>query len=114
MSCGELAIILVGAFALLHLPIGRVLDAAAAGLLLGMAIGRPGCIFAGCCGGRLMVARWGMCASDRRVGARRIPTQLLESLGSLAVGLAALLVLLAVRIPLPGVVFVGGLAADTL
>ena len=60
-------------------PLGAFLDAAAPGLFVAVAIGRIGCFLTGCCAGRT-TAGWGIWSSDRRVGARRIPTQLLESL----------------------------------
>jgi len=108
------ALVLVSAFALLHLPVGTFLDAATPGLFVGLAIGRPGCILAGCCVGRFTTARLGIWASDRRVGARRIPTQLLESGLCLAIGAAALILVLQPRLLLPGAVFVGALAGYTL
>lgn len=107
------AIILVAAFAVLRLPVGTFLDAATPGLFLGIAIGRPGCIFAGCCSGRPTASRWGVWASDRRVGTRRVPTQLLEALVGLAIGIAALILVLHSRPALPGAIFVGALAAYT-
>lgn len=108
------ALVWTAAFALLHLPVGTYLDAAAPGLLLGMAIGRPGCFFAGCCVGRPTASHWGVWASDGRVGVRRIPTQLLESLACLALGITTLVLLLLHRPVLPGVLFAGAVAAYTL
>ena len=102
------------ALALVHMPVGTFLDSVSPGLFFGMAIGRHGCFFAGCCTGRPTTSRWGLWASDRRVGTRRIPTQLLESLGCLIIGLAALVLLLQTRPPAPGAIFVGALAAYTL
>ena len=60
-----------------------------------------------------MASRWGVWSSDQRVGARRIPTQLLESM---LAGILGLLVLVAVRGhgPAGGAFFVAGLAAYTL
>lgn len=97
----------------LGVPVGAFLDAAAPGLLIAMAIGRIGCFFAGCCGGPLTASRFGVWSSDQRVGARRIPTQLLES--GLA-GMLGLLILVAfLRHGLTGgAYFVGGLSAYTL
>jgi phosphatidylglycerol:prolipoprotein diacylglycerol transferase len=77
------------------------------------AIGRQGCFLHGCCVGRVTSAWWGIWASDGRVGARRAPTQQLESLACLAIGLAALLLVLQARPPAGGTVFVGALAAYT-
>lgn len=108
------AVVETAALALFHVPVGAFLDALAPGLLLGMAVGRPGCYFAGCCVGRPTASRWGVWGSDRRVGARRVPTQLLEALGSLIIGLAALVLTLLLKPPLPGAMFVGVLAAYTL
>ena len=100
--------------AVLHLPAGTFLDATAPGLLLGMAVGRPGCFLTGCCAGRPTASRWGVFASDRRVGMRRIPIQLWESLACLAIGLAALFLVLHYRPAIAGAVFVGAIAAYTL
>src|SRR5256714_3596256 len=71
----------------LDMPIGVFLDVTLPGLLVAMAVGRVGCFFAGCCGGPPTASRWGMWSSDQRVGARRIPTQLLESMLALSLGL---------------------------
>lgn len=92
-------------FLVLHMPTGIVLDATAPGLLLGLAVGRVGCFFGGCCGGPPTASRWGVWSSDQRVGARRIPTQLLESGASLLLGLAALMAVLG-RGPADGTLFV--------
>ncbi len=78
-----------------------------------MAVGRVGCFFAGCCGGPPTASRWGVWSSDQRVGARRIPTQLLESLLALSLGLGVLIAVLD-HGPAGGVYFVGGLAAYIL
>jgi phosphatidylglycerol:prolipoprotein diacylglycerol transferase len=96
------------------LPVGPLLDISAPGLLFGMAIGRVGCFFGGCCAGRPTGMRWGLWSSDRRVGARRIPTQLFESTLALLVGLTALLVVRAASPEPAGIVFVTALAAYTL
>src|SRR5947209_564327 len=65
--------------AVLGVPAGVFLDVTAPGLLVAMAVGRVGCFLAGCCGGPPTASRWGVWSSDQRVGARRIPTQLLEA-----------------------------------
>lgn len=65
-------------------PIGTFLDLSTPPLFLGMAIGRLGCLMAGCCGGRPTCSRFGIWCSDQRIGVKRIPTQLLESALSLA------------------------------
>ncbi len=80
----------VSTLAVVGTPIGVFFDTAAPGLFLGLAIGRVGCLFGGCCGGRPTGSRWGMWSSDQRVGRRRLPTQLMESVLGLAIGLASL------------------------
>jgi phosphatidylglycerol---prolipoprotein diacylglyceryl transferase len=102
-------------FAIVHAPLGTVLDATAPGLMLGMAVGRVGCFFAGCCGGPPTASRWGVWCSDQNIGARRIPTQLMESVFALALGLG-LVVLAAVLAHgfAGGVYFIVVLAAYTL
>jgi phosphatidylglycerol:prolipoprotein diacylglycerol transferase len=97
----------------LHVPAGVFLDATAPGLLVAMAVGRVGCFFAGCCGGPPTASSFGVWSSDQRVGARRIPTQLLELV---LAGILGLLVLVAVlgHGPAGGAFFVGGLAAYIL
>ncbi len=97
----------------LRVPAGVFLDATAPGLLTAMAMGRVGCFFAGCCGGPLTASRWGVWSSDQRVGARRIPTQLLELVLAGMLGLGVLVAVLA-HGPRGGAFFVGGLAAYTL
>jgi phosphatidylglycerol:prolipoprotein diacylglycerol transferase len=97
----------------LHVPVGVFLDATAPGLLVAMAVGRVGCFFAGCCGGPPTASRWGVWSSDQRVGARRLPTQLLELALAGILGLLALGVVLG-HGPAGGAFFVGGLAAYIL
>jgi phosphatidylglycerol:prolipoprotein diacylglycerol transferase len=111
---GAAAVAAVAPLAGLGVPAGAYLGTAAPGLLIGMAIGRPGCFWAGCCAGRPTASRWGIWSSDRRLGCRRVPAQLLEALLSLLIGLAAL-----AAVPLHGAarsgpVAVGALAAYTL
>jgi phosphatidylglycerol:prolipoprotein diacylglycerol transferase len=96
-----------------HVEVGIFLDATAPGLLVGMAIGRVGCFFAGCCGGPPTAARWGVWSSDQRVGARRIPTQLLELALALSLGLGLLIEILR-HGSAGGAFFVFGLAAYIL
>lgn len=88
------------------LPIGRILDATAPGIFLAVAIGRVGCFLTGCCAGRCTSAAWGIWSSDRRVGARRIPTQLLESAVGLVLALVTLPLVLAGGLFAPGGVFI--------
>ena len=97
----------------LDVPAGVFLDVTAPGLLVAMAVGRVGCFFAGCCGGPPTASRWGVWSSDQRVGARRIPTQLLESMLALSLGLGVLVAVVG-HGPADGVFFVGALAAYTL
>ncbi len=97
----------------LDVPAGVFLDVTAPGLLVAMAVGRVGCFFAGCCGGPPTASRWGVWSSDQRVGARRIPTQLLESMLALSLGLGVLVAVVG-HVPADGVFFVGALAAYTL
>lgn len=105
---------LVAGAAALGLPLGRLLDATTPGLLLAMAIGRWGCFFGGCCAGRPTASRWGLWSSDRRLGVRRIPTQLLESAVALSIAGGSLVAATARPSPTGGVVFAGAIAAYTL
>jgi phosphatidylglycerol:prolipoprotein diacylglycerol transferase len=101
-------------FAAFRIPIGTWLDASTPGLFFGMAIGRVGCFFGGCCAGRPTTARWGLWSVlDQRIGIRRIPTQLMESLLALGVGLTALVVV-SEHGSFDGAIFIAGVAAYTL
>jgi phosphatidylglycerol---prolipoprotein diacylglyceryl transferase len=104
------------ALLLLRLPMGTFADAVAPGLFLGMSVGRLGCFFGGCCAGRPTTSRWGLWASNRRIGAHRIPTQLMESLICLAIGALALALVVAAppRAGRAGTVFVGAVSAYTI
>ena len=104
----------IGILAVQRLPIGLVVDATTPGLFLGIAVGRLGCFFTGCCAGRPSTSRFALWCSDRRVGARRIPTQLLESLSGAAIGVASLVVFLRVPLAAPGALFLASMAAYTL
>jgi phosphatidylglycerol:prolipoprotein diacylglycerol transferase len=97
----------------LGVPAGVFLDVIVPGLLVAMAVGRVGCFFAGCCGGPPTASRWGVWSSDQRVGARRIPTQLLELVLALSLGLGVLVAIL-VHGPAGGAFFVAALAAYTM
>ncbi len=97
----------------LHVSVGVFLDVTAPGLLIAMAVGRVGCFFAGCCGGLPTASRFGVWSSDQRVGARRIPTQLLESVLALSLGLGVLVAVLG-HGPASGAFFVAALAVYTL
>lgn len=103
----------VAILAALRIPIGLFLDVTAPGLLFAMSIGRIGCFFAGCCGGPPTASRWSVWSSDQRVGARRRPTQLLESALALSLGVGTLALVLS-HGPGGGAIFVAGVAAYTL
>jgi phosphatidylglycerol:prolipoprotein diacylglycerol transferase len=104
------ATVLVGA-PLLGLSWTATLDSMAPGLLLGMAVGRLGCLFGGCCAGRPTSSRWGVWSSDRRVGVRRVPVQLLESSFAGTLAALALLGVFHFGIGGAGLVLVAGLAS---
>lgn len=106
------AVVAVGAWAL-RIPVGLLLDVSTPGILLAMAVGRPGCFLTGCCAGRPTASRWGMWSSDRRVGIRRFPVQLVEAVVAMSLGVAALAVVLTAQPPMRGLVFVGAVAAYT-
>ena len=108
------AVTAIAAMVVLHLPVGRVLDATSPGLFIGLAVGKLGCFLTGCCAGRPTGSRWGVWSSDRRVGARRFPAQLLESATALIVGVAALLLVLHFRPAVPGAWFIASFATYTL
>lgn len=94
------------------IDLGSLLDITAPALMFGMVIGRFGCFFSGCCVGRPTASRWGLWSSDRRLGVRRIPTQLLESALAATIGATALGVLVAAGFSgFPGTIFIGTLAA---
>ncbi len=111
---GAAVVVAATAVAGAGVPAGALLGAATSALLIGMAIGRPGCFWAGCCPGRPAAARWGIWSSDRRVGCRRAPAQLLEALASLVIGLLVLALVLRAGLARSGPVAVAGLAAFTL
>ncbi len=56
-------------------------------------------------------SRWGVWSSDRRVGGRRVPAQLLESLAGLAIAAVAALLVLGDVPLMSGVVFVASFTA---
>jgi phosphatidylglycerol---prolipoprotein diacylglyceryl transferase len=111
---GAAVVVAAAAIAGPGIPAGAFLAAAAPALLIGMAIGRLGCFWAGCCTGRPSAARWGIWSSDRRLGCRRAPAQLLEALAALVCGVAVLIVVLIAGLPRSGPVAIVGLAAYTL
>jgi phosphatidylglycerol---prolipoprotein diacylglyceryl transferase len=110
---GAVVVIGVAAIAGPGAPAGVLLSAAAPALLIGMAIGRLGCFWSGCCTGRPTASSWGIWSSDRRLGCRREPAQLLEALSALIIGLAVLGAVLLAGLGRSGPVAVAGLAAYT-
>lgn len=82
--------------------------------MLGIAVGKLGCLWGGCCVGRPTASRWRIWSSDRRVGTHRIPTQPLESLLGFALGVAGLVIVFAFGLGWSGTLFVGLVAAYTL
>ena len=90
-----------------------MLDVTVPGLLFGMSIGRPGCFFGGCCAGRPTASRWGVWSSDRSVGVRRIPVQLIESASSCTLAVAAMPAVLLTYPATGGLIFVSAIAANT-
>lgn len=108
-----IATLIIGALTL-GVPVGTLLDVTTPGLLWAMTIGRFGCFFGGCCVGRPTASRWGLWSSNRRVGLRRIPTQLLESALALVIGGGALAVIAADEASPAGVVFAAAMSSYTL
>lgn len=95
----------------LSLPVAKFLDAVTPGLFVAVAIGRIGCFFAGCCAGRVTDSRWGIWSSDRKVGARRIPAQVLESAAGLAIAAVTTVLILGHAPRIDGTIFIGAFAA---
>jgi phosphatidylglycerol---prolipoprotein diacylglyceryl transferase len=91
------------------LSVAAFLDGVTPGIFLAVAIGRVGCFLTGCCAGR-PTAGWGIWSSDRRVGSRRIPTQLLESALGLVLATLSSILLLGHVAGGSGLVFVGAVA----
>ncbi len=110
---GIVAALVVG-LPVADIPAGRFLDATTPGLFVGLAIGRLGCFFTGCCAGRPTKGRLAMWLSDRRVCARRVPVQLFESLAAATAGVAALVVVGNGHPAVAGSAFVAALAGYTL
>jgi phosphatidylglycerol:prolipoprotein diacylglycerol transferase len=103
----------IAATLVVHVPVGRFLDLTAPGLLLGLGVGRLGCFLGGCCAGRPTPSRWGRWSSDRRVGIRRVPTQLAESFLAAMLGLVTLVAVLAGHAEPSGGLFVGAITMYT-
>lgn len=106
--------VLAGGSLLLGLPVGTVLDLTTPGIFFGVAIGRPGCFFTGCCAGRPTRHPWGLVSSDRRIAVRRLPVQLYEAAAGLLLGLVSLLLLSLSTPAVGGAVFVMSVAAYTI
>ncbi len=110
---GAAVVIAVAAIAGPGMPAAALLSVAAPALLIGMAVGRPGCFWAGCCTGRPTAARWGIWSSDRHLGCRRAPAQLVEALSALIIGVAVLCTVLLAGFERSGPLAVAALAAYT-
>ena len=65
---------------------------------------------AGCCAGRVTDSRWGIWSSDRKVGARRIPAQILESAAGLAIAAVTTGLILGHVPRIDGTIFIGAFA----
>lgn len=105
---------LAAGLSVFRLRAGVVLDATTPALFAGLAIGRLGCFFTGCCAGRTSASRWAVWSSDRRVGARRIPTQPLESLVAAGIAIAGFALYRQAPGADTGAVLIAGLSAYTL
>ena len=114
MSIQGFVLAAIGTFilgaALSGIPVGVLLDLTVPSLLLGQAIGRLGCFFGGCCAGLPTASRWGLWSSDRQIGVRRIPVQLMESALAAVLASATLVAVLARRPHVDGAVFLAGFA----
>ena len=103
-------IVAIAILVVLGQPVAAFLDAVTPGLFLAVAIGRVGCFLAGCCAGRVTRSRFGIWSSDRKIGARRIPAQIIESAVGLAIAVVSIAVIL-IHVPrMDGALFVGSLA----
>ncbi len=111
---GAVAVVTAAALTGPGVPARAYLAGTVTALLIGMAIGRPGCFWAGCCVGRPTAAWRGIWASDRRLGCRREPAQLLEAVAALVIGLGMIGIILAEGLVRSGPAALGGLAAYTL
>ena len=109
---GAIATLVIGA-PVADVGVLPLLDVTAPALLFGMTIGRFGCLLGGCCAGRATASRWGLWSSDRQLGMRRIPTQLLESTVALLIGVVAAGLVFTGPLQPSGTIFVGAIAAYT-
>jgi phosphatidylglycerol:prolipoprotein diacylglycerol transferase len=106
--------VFVGGGTALGVPSGHLLDVTVPALLLGQAVGRLGCFFAGCCVGRPTSSRWGLWSSDRRLGTPRIPVQLMESFAAAVLALGTGLTAFLWPPVVDGSLFVAGFSAYVL
>lgn len=95
--------------AALGLPFWPSWDVLTPAILLGLCVGRVGCLLHGCCAGRPTASRFGLVLPDAHgVVLHRVPTQLLE------IGWTAALLVLTLALwpwrPFPGSIFLGMLA----
>lgn len=104
-------LVAVAALVTSDLSVGSYLDAITPGFFFTVALGRIGCFLTGCCGGRMSSSPLGVWSSDGRIGARRIPTQLLESGVGLLIGLTTLPLALGHLVPVDGAIFVAAFVA---
>lgn len=100
----------IAVLVMLNLPVAAYLDDTTPSLFLTVAVGRVGCFFTGCCAGRITSSGWGVWCSDQRIGARRVPTQLLEAGAGLVLGVVTLVLVVGFDLVGSGLVFVGAFA----
>ncbi len=101
----------IAALLALRMPVAAYLDATAPGLFFTVALGRLGCFLTGCCAGRVTSSRLGVWCSDQRIGARRVPTQLIESVTGLVLGIVTLALALGTGLVGTGILFVAAFSA---
>lgn len=96
----------IAALIALRIPVAAYLDATTPGLFFTVALGRLGCFLTGCCAGRVTSSRLGVWCSDQRIGTRRVPTQLIESVTGLVLGIVSLALALGTGLVGTGILFV--------